>query len=325
MPSSPRDLFDELSRGARAVVSEVADYYCLQVGDSNDPDLLTLLSQIRESLSCLTYVSELSAQVRVELLYIAPHLLSSRSVPEPLDDAAVVSFVLPELALWVASARLNGEDFEGDLHDADVLSSRTLPDFEIFRRGDLVHVRDRASDHFGRTGYFRVYTDPRIAHPTRQALVDFCRPQASGAAPRESVELPPAVLQFAPESFAHQRDDTHLRTIIRDGFEVRLFDTGRTSRQGKILLHYQLFDHRFEDGGEPIFLGTDLFVSPLHAPDEDATLASLLSFLSLRRGDIEAGHFEGYTTRQLAWRDERAGDLAMLAQELEESSRSDDF
>lgn len=324
MSSRSRDIFDDLSPDTRSIISEVADYYCLQVADSIEPDLFTLLAQVRGSVSCLTLVGEFSTRVRFELLYIAPHLISSRTVPEPFDEDAVISLVLPELALWVASARLSGEGFDRDLHDSNVLSSPSLPDFECFRRGDLVHVRDRASDHFGRTGYFRVYTDPRIGHPARLAQVDFCRPKRSEAAPRETVELPLAVLQFAPEPFAHQREDPHLRTLIRDGFEIRLFDTGRTSRQGKILLHYQLFDHRFEEGGEPIFLGTDFFVSPLHAPDEDATLASLLTFLTLRRGDIEAGHFEGYTTRQLAWRDERAGDLAVLAQELEESSRSDD-
>lgn len=325
MPSSPRELFDELSRDASSVVSEIADYYCLQVAGLSESDLLTSLAQVRESFSCLALVDELSAQVRAELLYIAPHLLSSHTVPEPLDENLVTSLVLPELALWVAFARLSDEDFEGDLRDKNVLASRRLPDSEFFRRGDLVHVRDRASDHFGRTGYFRVYADPRIGHPARLAQVDFCRPSGGGeVAPRETIELLPDALQFAPEPFAHQREDAHLRTFVRDDFEVRLFDTGRTSRQGKILLHYQLFDHRFEEGGEAIFVGTDFFVSPLHAPDEDATLASLLTFLSLRRGDIEAGHFEGYTTRQLAWRDERAGDLAILALELEESSRTDD-
>lgn len=324
MPFSTRDLFEHLSFDSKTVVSQVADYFCGQAADTNEPDLLTALSQIRQSFACFTLVGELSANVRDELLYIAPVVLSSGPVPEPSNENFVVSLVLPELAREVASARLSGEDFDGDLYDAHATSSRALPDFEFFRRGDLVHVRDRTSDHFARTGYFRVYTDPRIGDPARLAQVDFCRPTGSKPSPRETVELPPAALQFAPEPFAHQREDAHLRTLTHEGFEIRLFDTGRTSRHGKILLHYQLFDHRFEDGGEPIFQGTDFFVSPLHEPDEDAILASLLTFLSLRRGDIEAGHFEGYTTRQLAWRDERAGDLAMLALELEESSRSDD-
>jgi hypothetical protein len=325
MLSPARKLFEQLSPDSRSAISEVADYYCLQVTNSNQVDFPSLLSKVRESFSCLALVGQLSAQVRSELLYVAPHLLSSRSVPDPFDDDSVISLVLPELALWVASARLGGEDFDGDLSGEHAISSRNLPDYEFFRRGDLVHVRDRASDHFGRTGWFRGYSDPRIGNLVRSAQVEFRRPIPEGeVARRETAELPPAALQFAPEPYANEHGDMHLRTLVREGFEVRLFDTGRTSRQGKILLHYQLFDHRFEDGIEPIFENTDFLVSPLHAPDEDATLASLLTFLSLRRGDIEAGHFEGYTTRQLAWRDERAGDLAMLALELEESSRTED-
>ncbi len=70
MPTSPRDLFDELSPDSRSVVSEVADYYCLQVAGSNEPDLLTPLFQVRESLSCLALAGELSADIRAELAVV---------------------------------------------------------------------------------------------------------------------------------------------------------------------------------------------------------------------------------------------------------------
>ena len=320
MPSSARDLFDELTPHARSVICEVGDYFCLQVAGSLEPDLLTPLYQVRESLSCLALVGELSEGVRAELSEIAPRLLHPASTLEPpLEQEAVICRALPELALWVASARLEGEDFDGDEYDPYSLSSPGhLPDHESFRRGDLVFVCDRDSEHFGREARFGLYTDPRLDHSSRLARVSF-----SGG--KETAVLPTSALRFAPERYGNERQETHLRTFARDGFELRVFDTGRCSnRHGKVLVHYQLFDHRFEDGVEPIFEGADFSVSPLHAPDEDSTLASLLAFLAFQRGEVEAEYFEDYTPRQIAWRDERAGDLAMVVWDLEESASSDD-
>lgn len=315
--SSPRELFGELTPHARSVVCEVADYFCLQVAGSLEPDLLTPLYQIRESLSCLALVGELSADVRAELSAIAPRLLHPASTIQPLEQEAVIAHALPELALWVASARLEGKDFDGDDYDPYSLSSPGhLPDHESFRRGDLVFVCDRDSEHFGREARFGLYTDPRLDHSSRLGMVFF------GA--KETAVLPTSALRFAPERYGNERQETHLRTFARDGFELRVFDTGRSNRHGKVLIHYQLFDHRLEDGVEPIFEGADFSVSPLHAPDEDSTLASLLGFLAFQCGDVEAEYFEGYTPRQIAWRDERAGDLAMVVWDIEESASSDD-
>ncbi len=323
MLSSPRELFNDLSFDARSAVSEVADYYCLQTAGSSEAELLTVLSQVRASFTCLARVTELSKHVRAELRHIAPHLLGSMAIADPLDEDSIAALVLPELALSVAFARLDEscDPFDGDHFEALGAPSRALPDSESFRRGDLVYVCDRRSEHFGRTCWFRSYTDPRLGHQARLTHIEFRRRKGRRGERRDSAEFRPEVLRFAQEPFGNEREGTHLRTFARDGFEVRVFDTGRTGRHGKVLLHYQLFDHRFDDGGEPIFEASDFFVSPLHAPDEDSTLASLLTFLSLQREDIEAGHFEGYTDRQLAWRDERAGDLALIASDLDEPAR----
>jgi len=325
--SSPRDLFDELSPDSRSVASEVADYYCLQVAGSNELDFLTPLFQVRESLSCLALAGELSADIRAELAVIAPQLLSSVAIRDDSDRDQLPSLALPELSLWVAAARLYGEDFDGDDYDpCSVSSPGRLLDHESFRRGDLVYVSDRASEHFGRAGRFGLFTDPRIGHPSRMAQVDFGYEEegAETAVVRETIVVRPNALRFAPERYGNERGDSHLRTLVRDGFELRIFDTGRSSRQGKIVLHYQLFDRRFEDGGiEPIFEGSDFFVSPLHAPDEDSTLATLLGFLSYEQGNIEADYFGDYTPRQIAWRDERASDLSLVVWDMEESGTSD--
>jgi hypothetical protein len=50
-----------------------------------------------------------------------------------------------------------------------------------------------------------------------------------------------------------------------------------------------------------IFEGEDFAGSPMDADDSDETVAALLTFLTLRRGDTDAEYFESYTPEQLAW------------------------
>lgn len=54
---------------------------------------------------------------------------------------------------------------------------------------------------------------------------------------------------------------------------------------------------------EPIFTGEDCGVSPFHAIDSDDALRGLLGFLTLRKGDTDSEYFDGYTERQIAFRD----------------------
>jgi hypothetical protein len=94
-------------------------------------------------------------------------------------------------------------------------------------------------------------------------------------------------------------------TLLRDGrtFELRTWDTGRTDSRGQSYIAY-----RFGVVGEsePIFEGSDFAGSPMTADDSDQCLATLLGFLTLRRGDTDAGYFDDYTPEQLDWTEDFA-------------------
>lgn len=91
---------------------------------------------------------------------------------------------------------------------------------------------------------------------------------------------------------------------FRQLMELYLFDTGRTDPLGKSVLAY-----RFYDGPFLVFQGHDFASSPLHAIDAPETVAALLGFLSLDKGDVEDDYFADYSPDQIEWRDERAEDL----------------
>lgn len=113
--------------------------------------------------------------------------------------------------------------------------------------------------------------------------------------------------------------DDPLRVWESDGFRLTLWDTGTVDHYGKSRLAY-----RFEDSGALIFAGEDFCCSPLHAVDSDATVGGLLGFLSLRPGDTDEEYFDAYSPAQLAWADDRAEYLALLAYELENPEGGDD-
>ena len=62
--------------------------------------------------------------------------------------------------------------------------------------------------------------------------------------------------------------------------------------------------------------------SPLDANDSDATVAALLSFLSLQPGDTDREHFEDYSLRQMQWVEGHADELGFLCFEMEEALAS---
>ncbi len=99
-------------------------------------------------------------------------------------------------------------------------------------------------------------------------------------------------------------------------FSLSLRDTGRTDSRGCSVLGYEL---RHE--GAVVFEGEDFRGSPLHADDSDATVAAILSFLSLKPGDTDREYFESYSPEQLEWADLHGEELAFLAFELEEQAR----
>jgi len=105
----------------------------------------------------------------------------------------------------------------------------------------------------------------------------------------------------------------HVITWRQDSFRLELWDTYKSDSLGKIILRYE-----FYHDGILIFQGKDFAKSPLHAIDSDDCVFSLLSFLSLCPGDTDAEYFDAYTPSQIKWRDEHAGDLAMLVYEHED-------
>jgi len=94
-----------------------------------------------------------------------------------------------------------------------------------------------------------------------------------------------------------------------DGFELFSFHTHQR-QDGKWRLAYILLD-----GGKVIFKG-DHFFSPDDL-DERWNVAQLLGFLSLGDGDTDPEYFEKYTPRQIAWRDERGGELSLWLSDME--------
>ena len=101
------------------------------------------------------------------------------------------------------------------------------------------------------------------------------------------------------------------------GFTLRMWDAERTDRLGKPCVAYTFHDSNF-DAHAPVFAGEDFYVSPFTVIDGDSAVASLLSFLSLQPGDTDSGYFDGYTSRQIEWRNARAEALSMCALELSE-------
>lgn len=102
-------------------------------------------------------------------------------------------------------------------------------------------------------------------------------------------------------------DDSQLilRDIDLDGHRLRMWDT--QSRPGNGLqtaIHYQLKD----PSGDVIFEGGDFSANCI---DEDDTVRSLMSFLTLTEGDVEDEYFKDYTDAQKDWRDANAEDLSI--------------
>lgn len=108
-----------------------------------------------------------------------------------------------------------------------------------------------------------------------------------------------------------------LRTVIltpyRKGrgprFKLEMWDTGRRDGRGQTTIGYRL---TAQPGGV-IFEGDDFNGSPLHSDDGDATVGSLLTFLTLRPGDTDADYFAGYTDEQRAYCDAHAEALGFEA------------
>ena len=88
-----------------------------------------------------------------------------------------------------------------------------------------------------------------------------------------------------------------MRTVKANDYTITVSDSGKRAEMGKAILVYSLID----PDGEELFNGADLHCSPLHAPESDESIRSLLGFLTLRLDDTDRGYFDSYTPAQLAW------------------------
>ena len=107
-------------------------------------------------------------------------------------------------------------------------------------------------------------------------------------------------------------DDRILRRVELDGYTLTTWATGRTDHRGGTTIGYAF--HKVGEN-DPIFLGEDFGSSPMDATDSDASLRSLLGFLTLRPGGTDAEYFENYTERQLAFAATDAEGLSFYAME----------
>lgn len=85
-------------------------------------------------------------------------------------------------------------------------------------------------------------------------------------------------------------------------FILHMYATPRTDWRGQTRIGYEL--RRHENGkAEVLFSGEDFAGSPMHADDSDSAVAALLSFLTFGEHDADSEYFDGYTARQIEWRD----------------------
>jgi hypothetical protein len=94
-------------------------------------------------------------------------------------------------------------------------------------------------------------------------------------------------------------------------FTLETFATARSDWRGQTKIAYRLLQ-RDPGSRRPriIFEGSDFSGSPMHADDSDATIASLLGFLTLRPGDTDRDYFEAYTPEQLEFCEQHAETLS---------------
>ena len=90
-----------------------------------------------------------------------------------------------------------------------------------------------------------------------------------------------------------------------------MWATNRTDSRGQCYLSYTLKIRPSK--GVPttvLFEGSDFAGSPLHSDDSDATVATLMGFLTLKPGDTDADYFKDYTPEQLDFCRQHAESLA---------------
>lgn len=110
---------------------------------------------------------------------------------------------------------------------------------------------------------------------------------------------------------------TPLRVWCDAGFVLAMWK--HSYRDGRTYIRYKLWD-----SGRLIFRGTDYSPSPMHCIDGDLSVAGLLAFLSVGKGDTDSDYFREYTRAQIEWRDSaRREELSYLQFEMEERAEKE--
>lgn len=105
----------------------------------------------------------------------------------------------------------------------------------------------------------------------------------------------------------------HIRTWTAEDFRLDLYATDQRDHRGQTRLAYA-----FYHANKLVFSGCDFCGSPLHADDSDETLATLLTFLSLRPGDTDREYFDAYTPEQMEFAQQHGEQLSLYSLDLEE-------
>ena len=93
-------------------------------------------------------------------------------------------------------------------------------------------------------------------------------------------------------------------------FRLTMKDTNRRDHRGQTIIAYCLRMREGDRKALALFEGEDFAGSPMHADDSDATVASLMTFLTLRPGDTDREYFANYTPAQLDFAEQHAEALA---------------
>lgn len=100
-------------------------------------------------------------------------------------------------------------------------------------------------------------------------------------------------------------------------FILHMFDIGQNVsryRGGGLFSKPKIgYELRIRENGKSVimFKGEDFGCSPLHAIDSDATVKSLMTFLTLRPGDTDWDYFKNYTPGQFAYCERHAEALSL--------------
>lgn len=88
-------------------------------------------------------------------------------------------------------------------------------------------------------------------------------------------------------------------------FSLTTYDTGRLDNRGCTLIGYS-----FRQDGKVLFKGEDYSTGMGSCDDDNASIAGLMGFLTLRPGDTDPEYFEKYTDAQIAFCENHAETLS---------------